>query len=161
MSFQPNASGHSSALAVLACLVACICYGLAASASKVYLNGVPSLVSATGSQFGAALLLLPISIYLWPEQAVSARAWLAAVALGVLCSGLAYMLYFRIIERAGPARALSVTFAIPVFAILYGVTLLGETLTSQMALSGIVIVVGTALSTGLLNRQTSTAQAKD
>ena len=68
----------------------------------------------------------------------------------MLCSGVAYIVFFRLIERAGPARALSVTFAIPVFALLYGVVLLGEVITLWMVLCGLVIVVGTGLSSGLL-----------
>jgi drug/metabolite transporter (DMT)-like permease len=72
------------------------------------------------------------------------------LALGVVCTGIAYVLYFRLIARAGPARALSVTFAVPVFAVLYGVILLGEIVTPWMVVCGLVIVLGTALSAGLL-----------
>lgn len=150
-SFRPDASGFSSGWAVLACLLATLCYGLAASATKRYLVGVPSLVSATGSQIGAALGLAPLTLWFWPGHPVSPTAWLAIVALGVLCTGVAYILYFRLIERAGPARALSVTFAIPVFAILYGVVLLGEAVTPWMVGCGLVIVVGTTLSSGLVS----------
>ena len=144
--FKPGGSGW----AVLACLGATLCYGIAASFTKRYMGGLPSLVSATGSQLGAALALLPLAWWFWPDHAVSLNAWLAVVALGVLCTGVAYILYFRLIERAGPARALSVTFAIPVFALLYGVILLGEVVTSWMLLCGVVIVAGTSLSTGLV-----------
>ncbi len=149
-SFQPDASGNASGWAVLACLLATLCYGIAASFTKRYLSGVPSLVSATGSQLGAAVGLLPLAWWFWPDHAVSLDAWLAVVALGVLCTGVAYILYFRLIERAGPARALSVTFAIPVFALIYGVLLLGEVVTPWMLLCGLVIVAGTSLSTGLV-----------
>jgi len=149
-SFQPDASGNASGWAVLACLLATLCYGIAASFTKRYLSGVPSLVSATGSQLGAAIGLLPLAWWFWPDHAVSLDAWLAVVALGVLCTGVAYILYFRLIERAGPARALSVTFAIPVFALIYGVLLLGEVVTPWMLLCGVVIVAGTSLSTGLV-----------
>lgn len=149
-SFQPDASGNASGWAVLACLLATLCYGIAASFTKRYLSGVPSLVSATGSQLGAAIGLLPLAWWFWPDHGVSLHAWAAVVALGVLCTGVAYILYFRLIERAGPARALSVTFAIPVFALLYGVLLLGEVVTPWMLLCGLVIVAGTSLSTGLV-----------
>ena len=149
-SFTPAASGASSGWAVLACLLATLCYGISASYTKRYLAHLPSLVSATGSQIGAALGLLPLTWWFWPTRAVSTNAWLAVAALGVLCSGVAYVLYFRLIERAGPARALSVTFAIPVFAVAYGVALLGEAVTPWMLLCGVVIVAGTALSTGLV-----------
>ena len=149
-SFQPDASGNASGWAVLACLLATLCYGIAASFTKRYMSGLPSLVSATGSQLGAAVALLPLAWWFWPDHAVSLNAWLAVVALGVLCTGVAYILYFRLIERAGPARALSVTFAIPVFALIYGVLLLGEVVTPWMLLCGLVIVAGTSLSTGLV-----------
>jgi len=148
-SFLPDASGLSSGWGVLACLLACFCYGISASFTKRYLSGLPSLVSATGSQLGAALALLPLTYWFWPTQEVPATAWGAVLALGVLCTGLAYILFFRLIERAGPAKALSVTFAIPVFAIVYGVLLLGEAVTTWMLVCGLVIVLGTTLSTGM------------
>ena len=85
----------------------------------------------------------------WPDQAPSTQAWLAVTALGVLCTGAAYILYFRLIVNAGPARALTVTFAIPVFAIAYGVILLGEGVTHWMLGCAAVIVLGTSLSSGL------------
>jgi drug/metabolite transporter (DMT)-like permease len=149
-SFKPDASGLSSGWGVLACLFACICYGISASFTKKFLVGLPSLVSSTGSQLGAALALLPLTIFYWPSQAVSMKAWGAVITLGVVCTGFAYILFFRLIERAGPAKALSVTFAIPVFAVLYGVILLGETVTPWMVGCGLVIVLGTTLSTGLM-----------
>ena len=78
------------------------------------------------------------------------QAWLAVVAVGVLCTGVAYVLYFKLIEQAGPARALAVTFVVPVFALIYGALFLGEGVTGWMLLCAGVIVIGTALSTGLL-----------
>jgi drug/metabolite transporter (DMT)-like permease len=149
-SFKPDASGTASGWAVLACLLATLCYGIAASFTKRYMSGLPSLVSAAGSQIGAAVALLPLTWWFWPDHAVSPQAWAAVLALGVVCTAVAYILYFRLIERAGPSRALSVTFAIPVFAVMYGVVLLGEAVTPWMLLCGVVIVVGTSLSTGLV-----------
>jgi drug/metabolite transporter (DMT)-like permease len=149
-SFKPNASGIAPAWAVLACLVATFCYGIAASATKRYLSGLPALVTATGSQAGAALGLALPALWLWPAALPSAQAWLSLVVVGVMCTGIAYILYFRIIENAGPARALTVTFLVPVFAVFYGVVFLGESVTAWMLLCGLVIVCGTALSTGLV-----------
>jgi drug/metabolite transporter (DMT)-like permease len=71
--------------------------------------------------------------------------------VGVVSSGIAYILFFRLIANAGPARALSVTYVVPVFAVLYGLIFLGERITPWMLLCGAVILVGTALSTGLFN----------
>ncbi len=149
-SFKPDAAGMSSGWAVLASLTACLCYGIAASFTRRYLSGIPSLALAAGSQIGATLVLAPLAWWFWPAQPVSAEAWMAVLALGVVCTGIAYVLYFRLIARAGAARALSVTFAIPVFAVFYGVTLLGESVTLWMMGCALIIVLGTALSTGLL-----------
>jgi drug/metabolite transporter (DMT)-like permease len=149
-SFKPDASGIAPAWAVLACLLACVCYGVAANATKRFLSGLPPLVTATGSQIGATLGLALPALWFWPARMPGLGAWLSLVAVGVLCTGIAYVLYFRLIEQAGPARALAVTFVVPVFAVFYGVLFLAETVTGRMLLCGLVIVCGTALSTGLL-----------
>ena len=148
-SFDTNALGSSSAWGIAASLLACLCYGIAASYTRRFLGGVPSLVSATGSQLGATIFLLPFCLWYWPTQAPSTQAWLSVTALGVLCTGTAYILYFRLIANAGPSRALTVTFAIPVFAIAYGVILLGEGVSHWMLGCALVIVLGTSLSSGL------------
>jgi drug/metabolite transporter (DMT)-like permease len=150
-SFRPDANGLSTGWAVLACLLACLCYGTSASVAKRYMGGLPSLVSATGSQIGASIALIPLTLLYWPSQAPSLQAWGAVLVLGVVCTGLAYILYFRLIERAGPARALAVTFAIPAFAVFYGALLLGESITPWMVVCALVIIAGTTLSTGLLS----------
>ncbi|AMO25520.1 DMT family transporter [Ramlibacter tataouinensis] len=149
-SFKPDASGYAPGWAVLACLLATLCYGFSASAAKRYLGGLPALATATGSQLGATLLLVPLAWWFWPQQAPSLQAWLSLAVVGVMCTGVAYILYFRLIEQAGPSRALAVTFVVPVFAVIYGVAFLGESVTSWMMICGAVIVCGTALSTGLL-----------
>lgn len=148
--FRPDASGIAPGWAVLACLGATICYAFAASATKRYLGGLPPLVTATGSQVGATLGLALPALWLWPAQMPGGQAWLAVLVVGVLCTAVAYILYFRLIEQAGPARALAVTFVVPVFAIFYGMLFLQEPVTGWMLLCGAVIVCGTALSTGLL-----------
>lgn len=151
--------GSASAWAVLACLVASLCYGIAGSATKRYLSDIPPLVTAASSQVGATLALALPALWQAPARLPGATAWAAIAALGVLCTGLAYVLYFRVIERVGPARTMTVTFLIPVFAVFYGVLFLGERVTPWMLLCGGVVVLGTALSSGVLrlNRRTATA----
>ena len=150
LAFKPDASGVAPGWAVLACLLACLCYGISASYTKRYLSGLPPLVTAAGSQVGATLGLALPALWLWPARMPGTTAWLALLVVGVLSTGLAYILFFRLIEQAGPQRALSVTFLVPVFAVLYGVLFLGEVVTPWMLLCAAVIVCGTALSTGLL-----------
>ena len=85
-----------------------------------------------------------------PVQAPSFNAWVAIVLLAFFCTAVAYVLFFRLIARAGPARAVAVTFLIPVFGVAYGGLFLSEVVTSTMVIFGAVIVLGTALSTGVL-----------
>ncbi|MCV0440482.1 MAG: DMT family transporter [Hydrogenophaga sp.] len=150
----PGAAGAddiaTTLLAMGACLLATLCYGVAASFTKRYLTGAHPLATATGSQIGAALGLALPTIWFWPSQPASATAWGALLAVGLLCTAIAYILFFRIIAQAGPSRALTVTFLVPVFALFYGATLLGETITPWMVGCGMVIVCGTALATGLV-----------
>lgn len=153
-SFKPDASGLSSGWAVVACLTATLCYGIAASYTKRYLAGVSSLVVATGSQIGATLGLALPTVLFWPAQMPSVTAWLALVAVGVLCTGVAYVLYFRLIDRMGAAKSLTVTFLIPVFAVIYGVIFLGEAVTAWMLICGAVILTGTALSLDVVKWRT-------
>jgi drug/metabolite transporter (DMT)-like permease len=138
--------------AIAACLLATLCYGLSANFTKRWFGAVPPLTTACGSQIGAALGLLLPALWLWPARTPSLQAWSAALAAGVFCTGIAYILYFRLIASAGPARAMAVTYLLPVFAILYGSLLLDEAVTLWMLLCGAVIVFGTALSTGALGR---------
>ena len=145
-SFKPGGTGW----AILACLLATVCYAFAASFTKRYLTGVHPLATATGSQLGATLGLALPTVWFWPATTPGLTPWLALLALGVVCTGVAYILYFRLIERAGPARALAVTFVVPVFALTYGGIFLGEQLTLWMLMCGVIIIFGTALATGLL-----------
>ncbi len=149
-SFKPNDSGIAPAWAVAACLAATTCYALSASFTRKHLPSLPPLVTATGSQLGATLVLVLPALWFRPDHWPSASAWGALLVVGVLCTGVAYILYFKLIENSGPARALTVTFLVPVFAIAYGVLFLGESVTAWMLLCGAVILLGTALSSGLL-----------
>jgi drug/metabolite transporter (DMT)-like permease len=137
-------------LAIGACLGACVCYGISASAARRHLAGLPPLASAAGSQIGATLFLALPALLTWPARLPSPRAWLAVAVLGIACTGFAYVLFFRLIDTAGPTRALTVTFLVPVFAVVYGVAFLDEHVTGWMLLCAAVIVCGVALSTGLV-----------
>ncbi len=147
---RPEADLQIAVWAVLACLAATTCYALAASFTKKHIPSLPPLVTATGSQIGATWALALPALWFRPDHWPSASVWGALLVVGVLCTGVAYILYFRLIENSGPARALTVTFLVPVFAIAYGVLFLGESVTAWMLLCGAVILLGTSLSSGLI-----------
>ncbi len=151
-SFKPG-SDHSAVWALLACLAATCCYGLAANFSKRYTSHIAPLAVATGSQVYAALMLLVPALIFWPQTSPSPQAWAAVSALSLLCSALAYILYFRLMSRIGPTNTIAVTFLIPVFAVLWGYLFLDEMFTLKMAAGCAVVLLGTALALGLLRRR--------
>lgn len=144
------AGGGMGVLAVLACLVATFSYAVAGNFAKTRLARIDPLVLAAGSQAGALLALLPGGVALWPAQWPSAGAWACALALGALCTGFAYVLFFRLISRLSASAALSVTFLIPVFGVFWGWLFLAETVDVWMLTGGAVVVLGTALASGML-----------
>lgn len=145
-SFKPGGSGW----AIVACLAAALMYGLSANYTKRRLQGVAPLAVAAGSQLSAALVLAVPAMWWWPATMPSARAWAMVALLAVLCTGVAYLMYFRLIAHVGPANAITVTFLIPAFAVLWGWLFLAEPLTVAMVLGCAVILFGTALATGVL-----------
>lgn len=155
-SFKPGGTG----LAAVAALTATLSYGVAASYTRRFLRGVNPLAVAAGSQLGATLLLLPGALALWPAQPVSGRAWFAVVALGVLCTAVAYVLYFRLIANVGPARAIAVTFLIPPFAVAWGAVILGESITARTLVGSAIVLAGTALATGIIRLRGAPAEGR-
>lgn len=144
--FRPGGSGW----ALLAMLAAAACYGLAANLTRRFLADVPAVVSAFATQLTSALVLALPALWLWPVASPSAAAWGSVIALGVLCSALAYVMYFRLIGRIGASRAVTVTFLTPAFGVAWGALLLSESLTVLMVLGAAVILFGTACATGLV-----------
>ncbi len=148
---------RATLLAIGACLLGTLFYGLAASHAKRYLAGVPAMAMAAGTQLAAALALALPAAATWPAHNPGWQDWLAAAALAALASGVAYILYFRLISRMGPTGASSVTFLVPVFAAMWGYAFLGEGVTAAMGLGGAVILAGTALVLGLWPRKRAAA----
>ena len=150
-SFKAGASAVTTGWAVLACMAATMLYAFSAHFSKRYLAAVPPLAVAAGSQLAAALVLAPAALALHPHAMPSVRAWGALLCLGVGCTALAYVLFFRLIARVGAAKTMAVPFLVPAFGVLWGVLFLAETFTAAMAAGSALIVLGTALATGLIN----------
>jgi drug/metabolite transporter (DMT)-like permease len=149
VSFKPG----GSCFAISACLLASLFYGIAIQYTKSRLTGVNSLATACGSQLCAALVLLPLAIAYWPAVLPGLHIWLVVTGLGIGCTGLAFILYFRLIANAGPARAITVTYLVPMFGMLWGAIFLDEVPTINMYAGGAIILLGTAITTGLLARR--------
>lgn len=134
-------------LSVAAMLAASLSYAIGGVYVKRTFAGVPPLAMAIGQHAGAALLLLPLAAASLPEEAPPLPAALCALALTLLSTVLAYLLYFRLIQNVGPTKTLTVTFLIPVFGLLFGVLLLGEPVGLGTLVGLGIILYGVALVT--------------
>ncbi|GAB3540934.1 EamA family transporter [Noviherbaspirillum agri] len=132
-------------LAALACVSAALCYAIAGAYSKKQSGGIAPPMMATGSQIGAALVLLPLLPTSPIRGEVTPFVMLIAALLALLCSAVAYLIYFRLIADLGPTRALTVTFLIPLFAMLWGALFLQEAITVNTLIGCAMVVLATWL----------------
>jgi drug/metabolite transporter (DMT)-like permease len=135
--------------AVLAGLTASVLYGISANYTKRRLSAVDPLVIATGSLIAATVLLLP-GLGVWPAAPTERQGWVSASACDFV-AGIAYILYFRLLSRIGPLKALAVTYLIPAFGVLWGYLFLHEPITASMVLGCAVILAGTTLAAGVVS----------
>ena len=145
--------GHGGAAvswAMAACVGANVCYTFGAHYSHRKVQRVSPLSVAIGSQIAAAVMLLPFTLWLWPARSPSLQAWVAMLGLAAVCTSLAYVLFYRLLARIGSTRSMAVLYLIPVFGVLWGAMFLGEKLTLVMAGGSVVILLGVALTTGML-----------
>ncbi|HUK05411.1 MAG TPA: DMT family transporter [Burkholderiales bacterium] len=133
--------------AVAAALGACCAYGAVGVAMKRWSGGAPPRAMAAGNQLAAALLLVPLLPLLPPPGTPTPLAAACLVALALLGSAVAFPLYFRLIADVGATRALTVTYLIPLFGVLWGWLFLGEALPGAALAGGVLILAGTALVT--------------
>lgn len=148
--FDHVSDSPGAGIAIAAVLSASFMYGIASNYTKsaAQAQGVEPFANAHGSMWASVLLVLPV-LPLFPAPATPTVGVMGAViALGVLCSGVAYLIYFRLIQDVGPASALTVTFLSPLFGILWGVLFLGETVGWYTFAGAAIVIVGTALVTG-------------
>ncbi len=132
-------------VSALACLGGALCYGIATAYTKMQSATIAAPMMATGSQLAAALVLLPLLPFSPVPVGVTPWIVLVMLALGLLCSGLAYLLYFRLIVNVGPAKALTVTFLIPLFALVWGMLFLNETIDLNTLIGCGLVVLATWL----------------
>lgn len=145
-------------LAAAATLCAAFCYGIASLYAR-QARAVEPLANAHGSMWAAALWLLPPSFFFTPPALPGSDILLAVVVLGVVCSGIAYLLYFRLIAEIGAAPALTVTFLIPLFGVLWGWLFLSEPVGWHTLAGTAIVIAGTALVTGFSPRLLLARQA--
>ncbi len=148
-------SANETTAGVMACLVATACYGIAGFLTRRWISnkgGLDPKIVAFGSQIGATLFLLPF--FIWSTTTgpsinwLQGDAWASVLAVGIVCTAFAYILYFRLIADIGPLRSLTVTFLIPPFAILWGYLALGETIDEGFIIGALIVCVSVWLVVG-------------
>ncbi len=143
--------------AIAAGLAAPFCYGLASVYTKQSSTAVDPTDNAHGSMWAAAILVLPFALLQPIRQTPTPSDWIAVTALAIVCTGAAYLLFFKLIKDVGAMRALSVTFLIPVFGVLWGALFLGETVGWSKLFGGALVLCGTALANGVISLERKVA----
>ncbi|MHB1332025.1 MAG: DMT family transporter [Sulfuriferula sp.] len=147
LGFDHLAAQRGAGIAVTAALLAAFSYGIATTYAKTA-KSVDSFSNAHGSMWAASLMIAPAVPFAPAHAAPGGGVMLAVITLGIVCTGIAFLLYFRLIRDIGATSALTVTFLIPVFGILWGRLFLHELITLGMVAGSCVVILGTALVTG-------------
>lgn len=146
-------------IAALACVTAALCYGIAGAYSKKKSSGIAPPMMATGSQLGAALVLLPFVSFSPVRGEITPLVMVLTLLLALLCSAVAYFIYFRLIADLGPTKALTVTFLIPLFAMVWGAVFLHEEISFNTLVGCALVVLATWLVVFQRNSATSATRA--
>jgi drug/metabolite transporter (DMT)-like permease len=132
-------------LAVLACLAAAFGYGIGANLVRERFAGEPPLSLAIGQQLAAALVLLPIVPFVPLRSTPDALDIACLLALALGSTGVAYLIYFRLLAELGATGGMTVIFVVPVFGVLWGALFLDEAIHLSTVLGGAVILLSVFL----------------
>lgn len=138
---------EGAGLAIAAAVFASFNYGVASVYTKAA-RSVEPFANAHGSMWAATIWVLPAALLFPAPAAATTGTMAAALALGIMCTGVAYLLYFGLIRDVGMTSALTVTFLNPLFGILWGVLFLQETIGWHTIAGSAIVIGGTALVTG-------------
>ncbi|MCW1967908.1 MAG: DMT family transporter [Anaerolineae bacterium] len=151
---QPVALSFNSILSVLLILLATFSYGIAAVFAKIKGKGISPATFAAGQQLCASIIMLPMLVIGLPiTKAITIEVVIAIAGVSIICTAVAYLLYYRLIANIGPTNALTVTFLIPAFGVAWGNLFLGEAISWNVLFGSLIILLGMALVLGKLNLQ--------
>jgi drug/metabolite transporter (DMT)-like permease len=142
--------GWWGAVGTLAVILSSVAYAAGSLWSQRLVARTSGLTLAVASMVGGAIVLLPFGVLQMPAHVPGWKETGSVVALAVLGTALAQILVYRVVRSDGAARVSLVTYLLPVTALFYGVTLLGEPLTLQELLGMALILGGVALGSGAL-----------
>jgi len=131
-------------------LLASLLYAMVATYSRQHLGNAPVLLVVTGSQLGAAVVMAPLLPLTVPTTPPTALALLGTAGLALFSTAIAHLIYFRLINNIGPTQALTVSYLVPLFALLWSAIALREPITLAMIAGCGLILLGTAIANGLV-----------
>jgi drug/metabolite transporter (DMT)-like permease len=139
--------GHVSARPVIEVAVVVVCYALGPIILARWLSDLPALGVITVSLAATAVLYIPIAAFTLPDARPAGNVILSVLVLSVVCTSLAFLIFFALIDQVGPVRATVITYVNPAVAALLGVTILDEAFTFGMVIGFVLILAGSVLAT--------------
>ena len=136
---------HETLVAAAACIAATCSYGFIIVYTKKYTQGAPNMGIAVGTLLLPAIVVTPLGAASVPAAWPTAIVLFSLLGLAIFCSAIAYLFYFRLICDVGPTKAITVTFLVPVFGVIWGALFFGESLNGGALLGGVLVLLGVAL----------------
>ena len=160
LDYSGQLASSASLLAIAAGILASVFYGLAINLMAQYLPAVSGVAVVTGSLIFSSLTLLPLALWQIPKIMPTGSIWLSVFSLGIICTGFAFVLFYRLISRIGSNLAVTNTFLIPLFSLFWANIFLAEKVTFFMLFACALVLMGVGLTTGSLIKLISFCKIK-
>jgi drug/metabolite transporter (DMT)-like permease len=146
--------------AIAAGLLGAVLYGLAINLTAAHLYKLSGVAITTGSLLFSSIILLPFAYWQMPDVLPTGSIWFSVFSLGIVCTGFAFVLFYRLISRIGSNLAVTNTFLIPLFSLFWGNLFLAEEVTTFMLFACMLVLAGVGMTTGTLARLLIFCRAK-
>jgi drug/metabolite transporter (DMT)-like permease len=160
LSYSGPIAANAPLKAIAAGLLGAVLYGLAINLTAAHLYKVSGVAITTGSLLFSSIILLPFAYWQMPDVLPTGSIWFSVFSLGVVCTGFAFVLFYRLISRIGSNLAVTNTFLIPLFSLFWGNLFLAEEVTTFMLFACMLVLAGVGMTTGTLARLLIFCRAK-
>jgi len=160
LSYSGPIAANAPLKAIAAGLLGAVLYGLAINLTAAHLYKVSGVAITTGSLLFSSIILLPFAYWQMPDVLPTGSIWFSVFSLGIVCTGFAFVLFYRLIARIGSNLAVTNTFLIPLFSLFWGNLFLAEEVTTYMLFACMLVLAGVGMTTGTLARLLIFCRAK-